>query len=126
MLMAALAALLPFYGAAQQVTVNRVYDFSGGDTVNSEINYVYADSNFIIALGHAQAPGEEPYAFTAAFDYSGNLLWKKPIELPGNLLVDTIDSAYNVLIKAAPGLYVAGWNMMNVPKTGNYVSKEPF
>lgn len=124
MLMAALAALLPFYGAAQQVTVNRVYDFSGGDTVNSEINYVYADSNFIIALGHAQAPGEEPYAFTAAFDYSGNLLWKKPIELPAGL--EASDWGYNNLAKTASGLYVAGGNVPNALKADGSRAYRPF
>lgn len=125
LLLAALAALLPLSVLAQQVTVNRIYDFSGNaDTVNSQINYVYADSNRIIALGTAYPAGEKPHAFTAAFDYSGNLLWQKAIRLPDSLY--TLDSGYNNLIKVKPGLYVAGGNIENIPKAGGYVSQEPF
>ncbi|HET8574019.1 MAG TPA: T9SS type A sorting domain-containing protein [Edaphocola sp.] len=125
LLMAALAVLLPLWAAAQQVTVNRVYDFSGNtDTFNSQINYVYADSNQIIALGEAYPDSAKPYAFTAAFDYSGNLLWQKPIRLPNDLY--PIDSGFNNLIKVKPGLYVAGGNIANAPKESTYVSNEPF
>jgi len=125
LLMVALVTLLPFAATSQQVTVNKVYDFSGNaDTLNSQINYVYADSNQIIALGEAYPDSAQPYAFTAAFDYSGNLLWEKPIRLPDGLY--PMDSGFNNLVKVKPGLYVAGGNIANAPKEGAYVSKEPF
>ncbi|HET8574020.1 MAG TPA: T9SS type A sorting domain-containing protein [Edaphocola sp.] len=124
LLMAALAALLPLWAVAQQVTVNRVYDFSGNDTMNSEIKFVYADSNRIIALGEAYPEGEKPHAFTAAFDYSGNLLWQKPILLPGALITNAW--GYNNLIKTPTGLYVAAGNVPNALKADSSRACRPF
>lgn len=125
LLMAALVALLPLRVAAQQVTVNRVYDFSGQDSaMNSEIKFVYADSNQIIALGEAYPNGEKPHVFTAAFDYSGNLLWQKPLLLPDSLITNVW--GYNNLAKTPNGLYVAAGNIPNALKADGSRAYRPF
>lgn len=129
LLMLPMAALIVLFPApqvfAQNVSLNKVYDFSGNaDTLNSQINFVYADSNRIIALGEAYPEHENPHAFVAAFNYAGNLLWQKPILLPNGLI--SLADGFDNLKKVKPNVYAALGNIPNVPKANGITSYEPF
>lgn len=112
---------LPSFLFGQQINVNQLFYFGGQD----KICFTYPDSNCIYALGEEHVQDSVTKIFTAAFDYNGNLLWKKDIGISPSLRPSVKDGFKN-LIKLSPGLYVAGGNLNHYPLSGNDRGAVPF
>ena len=102
---------------AQTITTDILYDFSEGqpgDTLQSEIRFVYAGSSQIVVAGNVQHTGGNAHCFTAAFDYNGSLLWKKEIAAPQGFYKAEI-SGFSNLKKLDNGNFAVAGLLTDMP-----------
>lgn len=103
---------------AQTITTDILYDFSQGqpgDTLQSEIRFVYAGSSQIVVAGNVQHSGGKAHFFTAAFDYDGSLLWKKEIAVPAGFYKAEI-SGFTNLKQLDNGNFAVAGLLTDVPE----------
>lgn len=117
-----LMALVAFKNAkAQQIITNGLYDFSqvsdsNSDTLHSEIKFVFAGDNQIVVTGNVKHTVGKPHIFTAAFKYSGELKWKREIQVPSGFAQMNITGFVN-LKKLNNGNFVIAGLLRNTRET---------
>lgn len=76
-------------------------------------------------MGQGLGNDSLPYIFTAAVDYSGNVIWKKKLTIDP-VLQPSLKEGYHNLIKLPNGNLVAAGNLYNYPLAGNRTGAQPF
>lgn len=119
----------------QEIVTDIVHDFSesSSDTMRSNIQLVHADTNIIIVAGNIlDDTGGVRQAYTAAFDYTGGLLWQRALP-QGTMLNLTSPNVhgrksggYINLKRLATGSYVVGGSMQDMAIRPGYKIAQPF
>lgn len=131
-----LAVLAGFTNSrAQVVEQDVVYDFSASasDTMGSDIQLVYADSNIIVVAGNVCNRDKEViHAFTAGFNYGGALLWQRHLPQGTILNLNSPRAEYRSasgnsnLKKDGLGRYVLGGSRRDTMVRPGYTIAQPF
>lgn len=126
LLLVALCFLTGKNSFGQEFKVNKIYPNIGLDSIsgNNEIRFVYPDSNRIYVLGEGLSQDSLPTIFTAAFDYEGNLIWKRNLHLPSEWRPSV--TGFHNLVKLKPNMFVAGGNYESYPLPNGEQVSEPF
>ena len=126
LLLAALWIIVPLKSFGQNIRLNKTYPDIGPSSLvhNNEIKFVYPDSNRVYILGEGQNIDSLPIVFTAAIDYSGNIIWKKKLNMPTERQ-PAIDG-FNNLVKLNNNTFVAGGNFKRFPLPNGQQASEPF
>ncbi|HET8572832.1 MAG TPA: T9SS type A sorting domain-containing protein [Edaphocola sp.] len=126
LLLAALWIIVPAKSFGQDIKLNQTYPNIGSSSLvhNNEIKFVYPDSNRIYILGTSRSIDSLPIVFTAAIDYSGNIIWEKNLDIPPEW--QPVINGFHNLVRLNPHTFVAGGNFKQFPLPNGQQVSEPF
>lgn len=126
LLLAALWIIVPAKSFGQDIKLNQTYPNIGlsGFAHNNEIKFVYPDSNRIYILGESRGIDSLPIVFTAAIDYSGNIIWEKNLDISAEW--QPVINGFHNLVRLNTNTFVAGGNFKQFPLPNGQQVSEPF